>query len=327
MALSAAQLFSVAGRRVLVTGGGSGIGAMVAEGFAANGARVTIASRNEKALEETAARIRESTGGEIDIAVADLASREGCEALAKDFERPARRAREQQRDELGRADRTGVGPRELGLGQGFGFERQGPVLPDARAPAGAARRGEGRGPRARRQRRLGRGRRAPADADARATRPRRRCTTSRASSRASSRPTSRSTPSRRASCRRACRAASRRGGWILRKLRPACRSGASAELRTWRASASSSRRRRRPGSRARSSPSTAATSRGAGPAGRGGPPTKLRRCGAVSLSSRSISLLVSYRSLASCRGASQAQRVGVQHASCSIRLDSPTCTN
>ena len=88
MALSAAQLFSVAGRRVLVTGGGSGIGAMVAEGFAANGARVTIASRNEKALEETAARIRESTGGDIEIAVADLASREGCEALAKDFGDP-----------------------------------------------------------------------------------------------------------------------------------------------------------------------------------------------------------------------------------------------
>ena len=88
MALSAAQLFSVAGRRVLVTGGGSGIGAMVAEGFAANGAHVTIASRNEKALEETAARIRESTGGDIEIAVADLASREGCEALAKDFGDP-----------------------------------------------------------------------------------------------------------------------------------------------------------------------------------------------------------------------------------------------
>ena len=85
MALSAAQLFTVAGRRVLVTGGGSGIGAMVAEGFAANGAVVTIASRNGKALEETAARIRESTGGDIEIAVADLASREGCEALAKDF--------------------------------------------------------------------------------------------------------------------------------------------------------------------------------------------------------------------------------------------------
>ena len=88
MALSAAKLFTVAGRRVLVTGGGSGIGAMVAEGFAANGAHVTIASRNEKALEETAARIRESTGGDIEISVADLASREGCEALAKDFGDP-----------------------------------------------------------------------------------------------------------------------------------------------------------------------------------------------------------------------------------------------
>ena len=32
--------------------------------------------------------IRESTGGDIEIAVADLASREGCEALAKDFGDP-----------------------------------------------------------------------------------------------------------------------------------------------------------------------------------------------------------------------------------------------
>lgn len=88
MALSAAKLFGVAGRRVLVTGGGSGIGAMVAEGFAANGAHVTIASRNEKALEETAAHIRASTGGDVSIAVADLASREGCEALAAQFGDP-----------------------------------------------------------------------------------------------------------------------------------------------------------------------------------------------------------------------------------------------
>lgn len=81
-ALQAASLFAVAGKRVLVTGGGSGIGAMVAEGFAANGASVVIASRNATALAETAAGIRDRTGGDVATLVANLGDRAGCEALA-----------------------------------------------------------------------------------------------------------------------------------------------------------------------------------------------------------------------------------------------------
>ena len=50
-------LFSLASRVALVTGGGTGIGAALAEGLAQAGARVVIAGRREGPLEATAAAI------------------------------------------------------------------------------------------------------------------------------------------------------------------------------------------------------------------------------------------------------------------------------
>ena len=45
--LSLGTLFKVQGKVALITGGGSGIGAMIASGFVQNGCRVYIASRKD----------------------------------------------------------------------------------------------------------------------------------------------------------------------------------------------------------------------------------------------------------------------------------------
>jgi NAD(P)-dependent dehydrogenase (short-subunit alcohol dehydrogenase family) len=51
------ELFSVAGKVALVTGGSRGIGRMIAEGFVRGGARVYISARKAEACEETAAEL------------------------------------------------------------------------------------------------------------------------------------------------------------------------------------------------------------------------------------------------------------------------------
>ena len=58
------DLFSVAGKRVLVTGGSRGIGEMIAAGFVANGAKVYISSRKAEACDATAERLSIEFGGE-----------------------------------------------------------------------------------------------------------------------------------------------------------------------------------------------------------------------------------------------------------------------
>mmetsp|Transcript_12088 Transcript_12088/g.15925 ORF Transcript_12088/g.15925 Transcript_12088/m.15925 type:complete len:321 (-) Transcript_12088:183-1145(-) len=81
--LQVGQLFSVTGKSVLVTGGGRGIGKMIAEGFVANGCKVYICSRDEKALAETASELTAGGPGECIAVPGDLGSRAGCEALAE----------------------------------------------------------------------------------------------------------------------------------------------------------------------------------------------------------------------------------------------------
>jgi NAD(P)-dependent dehydrogenase (short-subunit alcohol dehydrogenase family) len=74
------ELFSIEGRTALVTGGTSGIGRMIAEGFIRAGARVLVASRKADAVEATVAEL--SQYGEIEGTTANLSTEDGCRALA-----------------------------------------------------------------------------------------------------------------------------------------------------------------------------------------------------------------------------------------------------
>ena len=77
------ELFSIAGKTAVVTGGSRGIGEMIAAGFLANGAKVYISSRKADACEATAARLMEHWGGECVPVPADLSGADGAEALAR----------------------------------------------------------------------------------------------------------------------------------------------------------------------------------------------------------------------------------------------------
>ncbi|KAF8874778.1 hypothetical protein CPB84DRAFT_1966899 [Gymnopilus junonius] len=80
------SLFKVKGKIVLVTGGGSGIGKMIATGFAQNGAKVYIAARKENQLKEAVNDINKvATGPKAEYFVANVGSKAGCNALIAEF--------------------------------------------------------------------------------------------------------------------------------------------------------------------------------------------------------------------------------------------------
>jgi len=76
------DLFSIAGKVALVTGGSRGIGEMIAAGFVASGAKVYISSRKADVCEATAKRISQECGGTCISLPADLARMDGVESLA-----------------------------------------------------------------------------------------------------------------------------------------------------------------------------------------------------------------------------------------------------
>ncbi|KAG8830311.1 hypothetical protein FRC18_008292 [Serendipita sp. 400] len=83
--LSVPNLFNVKGKIALVTGGGSGIGAMMAAALVQNGAKVYIASRKEKQLKEVSEALTKQGPGSCSYIVADLGSKAGCDALSSAF--------------------------------------------------------------------------------------------------------------------------------------------------------------------------------------------------------------------------------------------------
>lgn len=75
------NLFSVEGKTVVITGGSSGIGAMMAQGFLENGAKVYITARKAERLMKKAEELSEY--GECIAIPGDMSTVEGIEAFVK----------------------------------------------------------------------------------------------------------------------------------------------------------------------------------------------------------------------------------------------------
>jgi NAD(P)-dependent dehydrogenase (short-subunit alcohol dehydrogenase family) len=79
------DLFSIAGKTALVTGGSRGIGEMIVRGFVDVGVKVYLSSRKADVCEALAEELR-GQGGDVTALPADLSSEGACAALAGELE-------------------------------------------------------------------------------------------------------------------------------------------------------------------------------------------------------------------------------------------------
>lgn len=75
--LQLGEIFNVKGKVALVTGGGSGIGLMITQALAVNGAKVYIVGRTEEKLERVVEVHGKGIAGQIIPFQGDVASKDG----------------------------------------------------------------------------------------------------------------------------------------------------------------------------------------------------------------------------------------------------------
>ena len=73
------DLFSIAGKTAIVTGGSRGIGKMIAQGYVGNGVKTYISARKSEACMAAAEELSEI--GECIALPADLSTKEGSDAF------------------------------------------------------------------------------------------------------------------------------------------------------------------------------------------------------------------------------------------------------
>jgi NAD(P)-dependent dehydrogenase (short-subunit alcohol dehydrogenase family) len=79
----------LAGKRILVTGGGSGLGAAMGHRFVELGAELIICGRRLELLEATAARMRSELGGKVGVIGCDIRDAAAVDAMMEEIWREA----------------------------------------------------------------------------------------------------------------------------------------------------------------------------------------------------------------------------------------------